>query len=89
MRRAAGRVPYGVPPSPASRSVASLRATIGLVLGVVMFALGSYVALRPLWAGPRPLTASRWLDMAIAAFFLIRGWMNVRSARRPPGPPAG
>ena len=58
----------------------SLRAKVVLAIGAVMMALGGYVALRPLWAGPRPLTASRWLDMAAAAFFLLRGWMNVRTA---------
>ena len=58
------------------------RARVTLAIGVVMIALGSYVALHPLWAGPRPLSASRWLDMAFAAFFLFRGWANVRSARR-------
>lgn len=58
-----------------------------------MIGLGAFVALRPLWAGPRPLTDSRWLDIAFAAFFLIRGIMNVRSTLRdgrgttaPPGP---
>ena len=49
-------------------------------IGVIMMALGAFVALRPLWAGPRPLTASRWLDIAFALFFLARGWMNVRRA---------
>jgi hypothetical protein len=64
------------------------RARITLAIGVVMIVLGSYIALRPLWAGPRPLSASRWLDMAFAAFFLFRGWANVRLARRAPRPPA-
>lgn len=57
-----------------------LRAKVVLAIGAVMMALGGYVALRPLWVGPRPLTASRWIDMAVAAFFLLRGWMNVRAA---------
>jgi hypothetical protein len=58
------------------------RVRVTLALGVVMILLGAFVALRPLWAGPRPLTASRWLDAAFAFFFLARGWMNVRLARR-------
>ena len=58
------------------------RARIVIAIGVVMVALGAYIALRPLWAGPRPLSASRWLDMAFAAFFMLRGWMNVRTGRR-------
>ena len=66
------------------------RARVILVIGVVMMAIGAFVALRPLWAGPQPLTSSRWLDVAFAAFFLIRGLMNVRIALRqpPPGPRA-
>ena len=60
-----------------------------LAIGLVMMALGSYIALRPLWAGTRPLSSSRWLDLAFAAFFLLRGWMNVRSGivRRRAAPP--
>ena len=65
------------------------RSRVVLAIGVVMFALGAYIALRPLWAGPRPLSASRWLDMAFAAFFMLRGWMNVRSARRQSSAVAG
>jgi hypothetical protein len=56
------------------------RARIIIGIGLVMVALGAYIALRPLWAGPRPLSASRWLDMTFAAFFMLRGWMNIRSA---------
>jgi hypothetical protein len=56
------------------------RDRVVLGIGLVMMALGSYISLRPLWAGPRPLSASRWLDVAFAAFFLLRGWMNVRTA---------
>ena len=51
-------------------------------IGVVMLVLGIYVALRPLLAPGRPLTGRVWLDMAFAVLFLVRGWMNVRSARR-------
>ena len=63
------------------------RARIVLGIGLVMMALGAFVALRPLWAGARPLTAARWLDVAFAFFFLLRGWLNVRSALRAPRGP--
>ena len=65
----------------------SARARVELGLGIVMMGLGAFVALRPLWAGPAPLSNSRWLDAAFAFFFLLRGWMNVRSGRRRAGPP--
>lgn len=58
------------------------RYTLPLVTGAVMILLGAFIALRPLWAGPRPLSNSRWLDVAFAAFFLLRGLMNVRGARK-------
>ncbi len=58
------------------------RARITFTIGSVMIALGLFIALRPLWVGPQPLSASRWLDMAFAAFFLLRGWMNISTARR-------
>jgi len=59
-----------------------VRYRIVLVIGLAMMALGAYIALRPLWAGPAPMSSSRWIDMAFAAFFLIRGLMNVQGARR-------
>jgi hypothetical protein len=59
-----------------------MRAPLLFVLGAAMCLLGAYVALRPLWS-PRPLSPSRWLDMGFAALFLLRGWMNLRAARRP------
>jgi hypothetical protein len=62
--------------------MASANQTIKLVLGVVMIVLGVVVASRPLWAPGRPLTGSVWMDMAFAALFLLRGVMNVKSARR-------
>jgi len=76
--------PTSSPPPGRARAAA---AGVVVAIGVVMMLIGGYVALRPLWAGPRPLTTSRWLDMGMAAFFLLRGWMNVRTAgrfRRPP-----
>ena len=63
-----------------------MRRNILLVIGSVMATLGAFVALRPIWSGPAPLTSSRWLDIAFAAFFLIRGVMTVRTALRPPRP---
>jgi hypothetical protein len=63
---------------------------IKLALGVIMIVLGAVVALRPLYAPGRSLTGSPWMDMAFAVLFLLRGVMNVRSARRrasPPPPP--
>ena len=65
-----------------------------LVLGVVLFLLGAFVALRLVVAPGRPLTGRLWLDLAFAALFLVRGAMNVRAARaagarsRGPGPGA-
>ena len=58
------------------------RYRVVLVVGLVMMALGAFIALRPFWAGPVPLSSSRWIDMAFAAFFLLRGLMNVQGARR-------
>lgn len=58
------------------------RVSIVLVIGVIMVALGAYIALRLLWMGGAPLTATRWLDFAFGAFFVFRGALNIRSARR-------
>ena len=58
------------------------RATIVLVIGIIMVALGAYIALRLLWMGGAPLTGTRWLDLAFGAFFAFRGALNIRSARR-------
>jgi hypothetical protein len=62
----------------------SPRSTFVLVLGLLMIALGLYVAIRPLVAPGPPLTGARWLDVAFAVVFLLRGAMNVQSARRRP-----
>ena len=56
------------------------RWVIGLVLGVIMFAIGLYVALRPLWAHDAVLLGSRALDFLFAAVFMLRGVVNVRTA---------
>lgn len=55
-----------------------------------MILAGLLVATRPLVGNGAPLTGSRFLDIGFAAFFLLRGLMNVRAARRPPrvAPPA-
>jgi uncharacterized membrane protein HdeD (DUF308 family) len=70
-------------------TMASANQTIKLVLGVIMIVLGAVVALHPLWAPGRAVTGSVWMDMLFAALFLIRGVMNVRSARRAPRPRDG
>jgi hypothetical protein len=51
-----------------------------LVLGVIMFAIGLFVAMRPLWTHSGVLTGSRWLDMAFALVFMLRGLLNLRTA---------
>jgi uncharacterized membrane protein HdeD (DUF308 family) len=60
-----------------------------LVLGIVLFGLGLFVAVRPLFTHNAVLTSARWLDFAFAAVFMLRGALNVRTAlaRRPRGVP--
>jgi uncharacterized membrane protein HdeD (DUF308 family) len=53
---------------------------MGITLGVVMVALGLFVAMRPLWTHNGVLTEARWLDMMIAGVFMFRGVMHVRFA---------
>jgi len=60
--------------------VSSARWVVTLVLGVVMFGIGVYVGVRPLWTHNSILTGARWLDMAFAAVFMLRGALNVRTA---------
>jgi hypothetical protein len=62
--------------------------TFSLVIGVVMLALGAFVAGRALLGAPS-LTRQPLLDVGFALFFLLRGAMYLRAARRPAGPPAG
>jgi hypothetical protein len=57
------------------------RAVLTLVLGVLMLGLGAFIALRPLWAHGAAFTGARWLDTAFALVFILRGFMNVSSAR--------
>jgi len=42
--------------------------------------IGVYVGVRPLWTHNSILTGARWLDMAFAAVFMLRGALNVRTA---------
>ena len=51
-----------------------------LITGGLLFALGSYVALRPLWRPNGLVTGARWLDMAFAVVFMLRGVINLRTA---------
>lgn len=56
------------------------RNTIVFAIGVVMMALGAYIGAHPLWSGGRPVTESRLLDLTLTLFFLLRGWMNIRTS---------
>ena len=49
------------------------------VLGVILCALGLFIALRPLFTHNAVLTSARWLDVAFAFVFLVRGAMNIKS----------
>jgi len=53
---------------------------IRFVLGVILCALGLFIALRPLFTHNAVLTSARWLDVAFAFVFLVRGVMNIKSA---------
>lgn len=58
----------------------SPRWIVTLVLGVIMFAIGLFVAVRPLWTHNAVLLGARWLDLVFAAVFMLRGVINVRTA---------
>jgi hypothetical protein len=65
-----------------------MRRTISILLGLGMLGLALYVLGRPLVGGGAPVTSSRGLDLAFAAFFGLRGGMYLWRARRPAaGPP--
>lgn len=51
-----------------------------LTLGVVMFAIGVFVAIHPLWSNNAVFLGARWLDLTFAAVFMLRGAINVRTA---------
>lgn len=57
-----------------------MRIKVILLLGVIQVGVGVFIATRPLIGAGAPLTNSRLLDMAFAAYFLIRGAMNLRNA---------
>jgi hypothetical protein len=58
------------------------RSVLSGVLGLAMLGLGIFVAVRPLWAHGATFTGARWLDVAFSLVFILRGLMNVSSARR-------
>ena len=60
----------------------NVRWTFSLVLGVIMIGIGAYLAVSPLLPTHWVRTGPRWFNLAFALFFLLRGWMNVRSALR-------
>lgn len=66
--------------------------SFSLALGVIMIALGAFIAIRALWVGAS-VTRQPLLDVGFALFFLLRGALYLRAARRasvpPGGPPAG
>ena len=59
-----------------------MRNHIILAIGAIQAGVGAFIALRLVAGAGTPLTSSRLLDIAFGAFFLIRGVMNVRTARR-------
>jgi uncharacterized membrane protein HdeD (DUF308 family) len=61
--------------------VSNARWITTLVLGVIMFAIGLFVALRPLWSHNAVFLGARWLDLTFAMVFMLRGVINVRTAR--------
>jgi hypothetical protein len=61
--------------------VSNARWVTTLVLGVIMFAIGLFVALRPLWSHNAVLFGARWLDLSFAVVFMLRAAINVRTAR--------
>ena len=44
-------------------------------------ALGAFVAVRPLFTHNGVLTGARWLDFTFAIVFMLRGAINIRTAR--------
>lgn len=51
-----------------------------MVLGIVIFALGLFIGVRLLIVHT-PLTGTRWLDVAFAIVFMLRGMINVKRAQ--------
>ena len=56
--------------------------TLSLVLGAVLVGLGCFIGVRPLFTHNAVLTQARWLDIAFALVFMIRGAMNIKTALR-------
>ncbi|HUF28387.1 MAG TPA: hypothetical protein VMM18_15520 [Gemmatimonadaceae bacterium] len=65
-------------------TLSGARRRIALVIGVAMIALALVILWRLIGLARAPVTGSRWIDIAFAALFLLRGAMNVRMAKRPP-----
>ncbi len=63
-------------------AVRPLRAYVSLVLGILMVALGGWLAVNAFVLRRPPLSGKPLLDAAFAFFFLLRGAMNVRTGRR-------
>lgn len=53
-----------------------------MVLGVALFLLGAFIAVRPLFTHYAVLTSARWLDITFALVFMLRGVLNVKTAQR-------
>jgi uncharacterized membrane protein HdeD (DUF308 family) len=58
---------------------------LAAVIGIAMILCGVAVLVKS-FTGGRPVTGQRFLDVAFALFFFVRGAMQLRIARRPPGP---
>jgi uncharacterized membrane protein HdeD (DUF308 family) len=52
-----------------------------MVLGVILFLLGAFIAVRPLFVH-HPTTTAQWLDITFALVFMLRGVLNVKTALR-------
>jgi uncharacterized membrane protein HdeD (DUF308 family) len=61
--------------------VSNARWVTTLVLGVIMFGIGLFVAARPLWSHNAVFLGARWLDLTFALVFMLRGVVNIRTAR--------
>ena len=59
--------------------MSSTRGLLSLVTGGVLFAIGAFIAARPMWTHNGVLTGTRWLDLAFAMVFMLRGLINVRA----------
>lgn len=60
--------------------MSNARWIVTLTLGVIMFGIGLFVAIRPLWTHNAVFLGARWLDLTFAAVFMLRGMINVRTA---------